>query len=263
MDGEKLFIREYGKNHPQTLIILHGLFGMSDNWVAIGKYFSKQYHVIIPDLRNHGNSPHTDDFSYELMMEDILHLMDEKGVSKAIFLGHSMGGKLVMNLAFHAPNRISKIVVADMSMREGEFREIHAAILDTIAKTDLQKFETYAQLEQYFGDLLPQRKIVLFALKNIKKNSSNNFEWKLNYLALYQNTHKIMEEVVPDEDFIRPTLFIRGGLSDYVTDIDFDEMKMCFPNAILKTIPKASHWVHADNTPLFLKYVSEFLEGEN
>jgi len=197
------------------------------------------------------------------MMEDILHLMDEKDISKAIFLGHSMGGKLVMNLAFNSPDRISKIIIADMSMREGEFKEIHAAILDTIAKTDLKKFEAYAQLEQYFGDFIPQHKVVLFALKNIKKNSSGNFEWKLNYLSLYQNIHKIMEEVVPDEYFIKPTLFIRGGLSDYVTDEDFDEMKVYFPNAIMKTIPESSHWVHADNTPLFLNYVSDFLKRED
>ena len=146
-----------------------------------------------------------------------------------------------------------------MSMREGEFREIHAAILDTIAKTNLSEFENYAQLRDYFSKFIPQQKIVLFAMKNIRKNEEGSYEWKLNYLSLYNNTHKIMEEVIPEDNFLKPALFIRGGLSDYVTDEDFEEIKIFFPLAELKTIEGASHWVHADNTRLFLTLIDEFV----
>jgi len=259
MSGLKLFTREFGEDNPKKLIILHGLFGMSDNWVGIGKYFSSQFHVIIPDLRNHGNSIHSEDFSYELMMDDLLLLLEDRAIENAVFLGHSMGGKLVMNLAFHAPEKLNKIIIADMSMREGEFREIHAAILDTIAKTDLKKFENYNQLQSYFSNFIPQRKIVLFAMKNIRKNENSEFEWKLNYHSLYNNTHKIMEEVTVGDEYNKPALFIRGELSDYITDEDFEEIKAFFPKANLKTIPKASHWVHADNTRMFLRMIDEFL----
>jgi len=146
-----------------------------------------------------------------------------------------------------------------MSMREGEFREIHAAILDTIAKTNLSDFENYAQLREYFSKFISQQKIVLFAMKNIRKDSEGKYEWKLNYLSLYNNAHKIMEEVVVGDEFLKPALFIRGGLSDYVTDDDFDEIKEFFPKAELRTIENASHWVHADNTKLFLRLIDEFV----
>lgn len=259
MNSVKLFIREFGNAEKPSLIILHGLFGMSDNWVTIAKILSKTYYVLVPDLRNHGNSAHTDDFSYELMLADIIDMMLEKNISSSSFLGHSMGGKLAMNLAAFHPEKVEKLIIADMSLREGEFKEIHATILETISRTDLSKFTSYSELENWFDSFIDKKKVVLFALKNLRKNPDGSFEWKLNYYSLYQNTHKIMEAVTPLEPFNKPTLFIRGGLSNYILDEDFDEIKTWFPIAEIATIPNSSHWVHADNPKMFLKLVLDFL----
>jgi esterase len=255
MKRVKLFVREFGKPDYPALIVMHGLFGMSDNWVSLAKVFAQKYYVLVPDLRNHGSSPHTDEFSYELMMEDVLGMMEDYSINKAVFLGHSMGGKLAMNLAAHYSEKVEKLIVADMSLREGEFKEIHAAIMDTIAKTDMGKFSSYAELEKYFDSFIDKKKVVLFALKNVKKNADGTFAWKLNYYSLYQNVHKIMEEVVPLDPFEKPTLFIRGEYSDYILDEDLEEIHTWFPQAQIETIPKASHWVHADDPKLFAQLV--------
>lgn len=253
----KLFYREFGEKNKPALIILHGLFGMSDNWVSLAKIFSKNRFVIVPDLRNHGNSPHTDDFDYNLMVEDILELLETKNIKDAQFLGHSMGGKLAMNIALNYPERVNKLIVADMSLKEGELRDIHATILHTIARTDLTNFSSFGEIEAWFDTFIDKKKVVLFALKNIKKGENGQFSWKLNYYSLFQNTHKIMEQVVGFEPFTNPTLFIKGGDSDYINEEDIPEIKQWFPNAEIKTIEGASHWVHADNPKIFVEMVNE------
>jgi pimeloyl-ACP methyl ester carboxylesterase len=256
----KLFVREFGDENRPKMLILHGLFGMSDNWTGIGKYYSKYYHVLIPDHRNHGLSPHSDDFGYELMLEDLLELAGDRNIEKAVVLGHSMGGKLAMNLAFERPEFVSSLIIADISMRAGEFRANHAAILELISRTDLSQFANYADLQAYFSSILPEKKLVQFTMKNIKRDGKAGFRWKLNYQAIYNNIHKVMEEVTPGRPYEGPVLVIRGEKSDYVTDEDFAEMVDYFPKAQLVTIPGASHWVHADDTPFFLRSVDDFLK---
>lgn len=260
MNAISLFTREFGEPKNPIIIILHGLFGMSDNWVSLAKSLSNRFFVLVPDLRNHGNSPHTEDFSYELMLEDVLNLYTEKNISSAIILGHSMGGKLAMNLAINFPEKVDKLIIADMSLKQGEFKEIHALILETISKTDLAKFASFGEIEKWFDSFIPQKKIVLFALKNIKKNSNGSFEWKLNYFSLHNNTHKIMEPVVPFESYKKLSLFIKGELSEYIMDEDIIEIKTWFPLAEIKIIPNSSHWVHADNPKMFLELVNDFLK---
>ena len=131
------------------------------------------------------------------MMEDILGMMEDYSIDKAVFLGHSMGGKLAMNLAAHYSEKVEKLIVADMSLREGEFKEIHAAIMDTIAKTDMEKFSSYGDLEKYFDGFIDKKKVVLFALKNVKKNADGTFAWKLNYFSLYQMYIKLWKRLCP------------------------------------------------------------------
>ncbi len=260
MNKIKLFYREFSPEKPQTMIILHGLFGMSDNWVSIAKHFSNRFHVIIPDLRNHGNSPHTDEFGYPEMSEDILNIMEEKKIHSATIIGHSMGGKLAMNLACFFPQIIDKLIVVDINLSESESREIHSVIFEIIANTDLKKFKTFSEIQRYLENKIDQSRIVLFVMKNIKRHENEGFIWKLNYLALFNNLHKIMEELKPMHNFIKPALFIKGGESDYISNADFIEIKKYFPLASLETIAGASHWVHADKPKEFQNVIDKFLE---
>lgn len=260
MNAIPLFVRKFGDSKMPALIILHGLFGMSDNWVTLAKAFSQKYYVLVPDLRNHGLSPHTEEFSYELMINDIEFLLQNESVNEAYFLGHSMGGKLAMNFCASHPHLVKKMIIADMSLKQGEFKEIHATILETIARTDLSKFNSYSDLEKWFGSFIEKKKIVLFALKNVYKRPNGDFEWKLNYFSIYQNTHKIMEAVTLFDPIQIPALFIKGELSDYILEEDIDEIITWFPQSEIKTISGASHWVHADNPQLFKEIVSTFLE---
>lgn len=255
----KLFFREFGDAGLPDLVIVHGLFGMSDNWVSHARALSHFRHVIAVDLRNHGLSPHTDEFDYELMASDILHTLSNQGIAEAEFIGHSMGGKVVMNLAFNYPDVVKKIIVADMAMKQGQLRDIHKIILDTISSIDLSKFSSFSEIQAELSKTITQEKILLFAMKNVIRRETGGFKWKLNYPSLYNNMGNIMEEVVPVGIFCKPSLFIRGGNSDYVLDQDFLEIKASFPNAKLETIDGASHWVHADNPHVFINLCKNFL----
>ncbi len=255
----KLFYREFGNPALPDLIIVHGLFGMSDNWVSHAKRYSEHRHVLVVDLRNHGQSPHTGDFDYTLMMNDLKHLMDENGISEAEFIGHSMGGKVVLNLAFNYPNLVSKIIVADMAMKKGQIRDVHKLILDTISTLDLTQFSSLSEIQAELSKTILQEKILLFAMKNISRNKEGRFGWKLNYEGIFNNIDSVMEEVVPVGIFCKPALFIRGGNSDYLLDEDFLEIKASIPNSQLLTIEGASHWVHADGYNEFISKSLEFL----
>jgi pimeloyl-ACP methyl ester carboxylesterase len=255
----KLFYREYGTEHKQHLIILHGLFGMSDNWIGHAKAFARHHHVVVPDMRNHGQSPHSDDFSFELMAEDLNELMAKLNIGQCVLLGHSMGGRLAMNFSLNHPERVDKLIVADMSLRKGKIRPEHRAILSVLSVLKLSDKKTYGEIDESLKRFISNERRRQFVLKNIV-HAPEGFKWKINPGALIRNIDKIMPELKSDKRYIKPALFIRGGASDYITDEDIPAIKEHFPMARIETIEGASHWLHADSPATFRRLVNEFLE---
>lgn len=254
----KLFYRTYGDS-SQCLVILHGLFGMSDNWVGIARKLSEKFTVIIPDLRNHGNSPDSEVFDFECMVEDLDELFDELKIENPIILGHSMGGKLAMKYTELGRREVKKLIVVDISMRNNTIREEHLAIIDSINSTNLDLCNSVKEIESFLKINLQQDHLVLFVLKNIKRNLDGKYEWKLNLTGIEPNLNQIVGGFTLDSIYENNTLFIRGGNSDYILDSDIEPIKLQFPKALFRTIPAAGHWVHADNPTEFLTVVSEFL----
>ncbi len=246
------------ENTKADLVIIHGLFGMSDNWVGIGKYFSKDRRVIIPDLRNHGRSPHSDNFSVDIMVNDIVELLDDMAINKAIILGHSMGGRVAMRLALLNQNRVSRLIVADMSMRQPKLRHEHWMIFETMRKAPIENMRSYKEIELFLRKHIDNQRLVLFILKNIRK-TKEGYKWKLNYESLINSFEKETEILATDEIFDNPTLFIRGGRSDYILDEDIDTINNHFPLAIIETIDDAGHWLHADKPKEFMHLVESFI----
>jgi pimeloyl-ACP methyl ester carboxylesterase len=254
-----LFYREYGTEHEQHLIILHGLFGMSDNWIGHAKAFARQYHVVVPDMRNHGQSPHSDDFSFELMAEDLKKLMAKLEIEHCVLLGHSMGGRLAMNFSLDYPERVDKLIVADMSLRKGKIRPEHRAILSVLSLLKLSDKKNYGEIDESLKRFISNERRRQFVLKNIV-HTSEGFKWKINPGALVRNIDKIMPELKSEKRYTKAALFIRGGASDYILDTDIPAIKEHFPQARIETIEGASHWLHADNPMAFRQLVQEFLE---
>lgn len=242
----------------EDLIIIHGLFGMSDNWASLAKKFSKNRKVIVPDLRNHGQSPHNSAFDLEDLSGDLNDLIKKHNCKNPIILGHSLGGRIAMKYALTNPNITKSIIVVDMSMKSVRERPEHGHIIDIIRTYPLHQKTSYSEIKTDLIDRVSNIKHISIIIKNIKKTDSG-FEWKVNIEPLLELFNKPAELIATDEVYENEALFIRGGNSDYVIDSDLELIEEHFPNYQLVTINGASHWVQADKPLEFIDIVLRFL----
>lgn len=240
------------------IVILHGLFGMLDNWMSFAKSLAEEYQVILVDHRNHGRSPHSDQISYPLYAEDLKNLLDEIGISQAYVMGHSMGGKTAMYFATQYPEMTLGMISVDMGAH-GYYKGNHDEIFEAILPLELGKYERRNEIDLELSkniDVLPIRQ---FLLKNLNR-SENGFAWRANFQILHDQYENIRVAVPDNIQYDGPSLFIRGGNSPYIRDEDYDYIKTIFPNANLITVEGAGHWVHAEKPKELLSIVREFLE---
>lgn len=250
----ELYSREFGQGNP--VLILHGLFGFSDNWQTIAKSLADQFLVVTPDLRNHGRSPHTSAHSYPEMAEDIRLFMENHWMFTAAVIGHSMGGKVAMQLALTHPEMVERLVVVDMG--PGKAEDNHSAIFRALLDIDLSKMASRNDIEAYLSDRISDTGTRQFLLKNISRETDGGFRWKMNLPALWQHYPDILA-AVGGGTYDKPALFIRGSRSDYIKDADIPLIHTLFPKAEIKTIEGAGHWVHADRPNELLQVLEEFL----
>jgi esterase len=256
----KLFFREYGQGRP--MIILHGLFGMSDNWVTIAKIFAEKLHfrVIIPDQRNHGKSGHHPVFNYHAMVDDLAGLYEELSVDTALLLGHSMGGKVAMRFALDYPANVERLIVADISpVTYKTYR--HAFLLEVMSGLDFGKFKTKKDVEAEMLKQVPDQRLVHFMLKNVQNISRNKMGWKMNIDALKLNLEEVFRFHHVGKMFSKPVLWLKGENSDYIQSEHHLQMYSLFPETTLKIIPDASHWLHAENPDAFTKEIIDWIKA--
>jgi pimeloyl-ACP methyl ester carboxylesterase len=258
----KLFFREYGEENEEKLLILHGLFGMSDNWVSPAKKLAEKYHCIIPDHRNHGQSMHHNVFSYEAMLEDLEELIDDHDIYNCNVLGHSMGGKLGMYLALNNPGLVQKLVIADIS--PVNYRPTrHAELLKIMQNLDFSTIKDRKEIENYLIERLDEKRMMWFVMKNIKMINREQYAWKLNIQSIMENIVNIFEfDISGLSPFSEPTLFLKGGNSEFILDEHEPQIKKLFPNSEIKTIANAGHWMHADQPEEFLRLTASFLVAD-
>ncbi|KPK81920.1 MAG: hypothetical protein AMS27_15055 [Bacteroides sp. SM23_62_1] len=264
----KLFYRKLGEG--PTVIILHGLYGSSDNWYSIGKELAEDFEVFIPDQRNHGQSPHTDKHTYELMKLDLLELMDGEGIDKAILIGHSMGGKTAISFAAKYPGRVTSLVVIDiaaksyMKLRDLSAQTVdHLNIMTAMLNVDFGKVKSREDVDRRLSESIRSPRVRSFLLKNLRRDPDNSYRWGINVGTLSRELPAIMDEVGTDQSGIAgfPVLFIRGEKSSYILDEDIPGIKKIFPFADLVTIPDAGHWLHVEKSALLVKTLKYFLLG--
>lgn len=255
----QLHYKKYGEGKP--LIILHGLFGISDNWVTFAKKIADLgYAVYIPDQRNHGQSPHSPAFNYLALVDDLFEFIDEHELEDAIVLGHSMGGKVAMRYALENPQFLSALIVVDISLRAYQARPHHKNIIKAMKQVDFDKVQTRKDVETILKESITNPKIRLFVMKNLHREGQTDFKWRLNLDGICDNLDQMFDGIQIPEAFTKPTLIIRGGDSDYIIDEDIPDLESAFPNQTFHTIKGATHWVHAEAPELFYLYVSQFLQ---
>ncbi len=251
----KLNFRTLGEGEP--LIIMHGVFGSSDNWQTLGKVFAEKFKVYLVDLRNHGNSPHSDEFDYTLMVADVVELMDDEELTKAHVLGHSMGGKVAMHLATQHAEKVDKLVVVDIAPKY--YPPHHQQIFEGFHSVDLENLENRKDADDQMAQVISNFGVRQFILKNLDRKKDGSFSWKLNVDAIEKAIEKVGEGIEGDVAFDGTSLFIAGGKSDYITDADHDLIREHFPKAIVATVKGAGHWVHAEKPKELGEMVMEFL----
>ncbi len=252
----KLHSKKYG-DKGQDLIVIHGLFGMSDNWNTLGKQFAKYCKVHLIDLRNHGRSPHSTDFNYDVMCEDLLEYMEENTIVNPVILGHSLGGKVAMKFAFTHPDKLEKLIVADIAPRKYK-TDFHENLLATLYKLPLEDFARREEVDKALSMFLTDRGIRLFLLKNLFRNEQKEFAWRFNIDVLLEKVGNIQEADFINGKIDVPTHFIRGGNSNYVTSEDELIINKHFADFSICSIEGAGHWLHAENPERFYNEVMGF-----
>ena len=258
----ELFYKQYGES-GEPLIILHGLLGASGNWHTLSSnVFSRQFRVFAVDQRNHGRSPHDEQFSYDVMADDLKSFLDRHDLKPAHLLGHSMGGKTAMHFALHHPEYVRRLIVADMPPKKT--KPAHRELLQALRSLDLSEFDDRGAIDAALAKEISSRPVRQFLLKNLDYEAdSRTYSWAMNLEVIYRNYERVNEAVGDGAlTFDGPTCFIRGETSDYIADADEPGIRELFPEAEMVTIPGAGHWLHADKPDAFSKAVMRFLGGE-
>ena len=253
----KLNFKQYSDD-GEPLIILHGLFGSLSNWGAQSRQLATDFSVYGLDLRNHGGSPHSDDMNYTVMAEDVIEFMDDHGIERCHLLGHSMGGKTAMQAALSAPNRIDRLVVADIA--PVHYRGQHDSILDGLDAIDLNSIKSRNEADKILAEYVPDELVRQFLLTNLVRSKEDDFSWRINLPVLKQNYDRLREAPAGDGVFEGATLFVKGALSNYIQEKHRDAILARFPNAKTKVIMHTGHWLHAEKPQTFYRIVHGFLK---
>lgn len=252
----KLFFRQSGQGKP--LIILHGLFGSSDNWFSLAKVFAEHFTVYLVDQRNHGQSPQSDDFDYQLLTEDLAQFIHDHHLDKPDIIGHSMGGKTAMNFAVKYPDQIGKLIVVDIAPKQYPVHHDH--ILDGLHDIDLNTLTSRKEADTLLSRQVPEADVRQFLLKNLARNSEGKFEWRVNIHAIDEHIEEIGAGMQYEGQFAGLTLFIKGARSNYYAAGDEENILRIFPAAQFVTL-NTGHWVQAEDPKAFAETALTFLKS--
>lgn len=250
----ELFYRKIGISGPQ-LIILHGLYGSSDNWISIAKLLGNHFEIFLIDQRNHGKSPHSTEFNYDLLSNDLFEFFAKHNIVNATLLGHSMGGKTAMFFAKKFPELINSLLIIDIAPKNyynlnSPELITHNKIIETLLSINLSELKSREQADEELAINIDSIKLRSFLLKNLHRTNNGKFEWLLNLNSISANFNNIADGFIPAEWEIEisgfPVLFVKGGKSKYILEEDKQTITKIFPAAEIFEIPETGHWLHAE-----------------
>jgi len=258
-----LFYRTYGNGFP--VIILHGLYGSSDNWVTIGKKLANDFKVVIPDQRNHGQSFHHPAMDFDVLTQDLKAFIDELGLNQFHIIGHSMGGKVAANFVQLYPNLVEKVIFVDVSPHNTKpskkIIKFHQLVIGVLKQMDLDTYLSRSELKKDLLAKLFSPELVNFLMKDFYLDKNGKFISKLNIEAIYNHVDEILGEVKINRVVKTPAIIIKGGNSEYFKESDFPNIKMNFPNIQMSIIPETTHWLHAEKPKEFYELVNSFFKS--
>jgi len=250
----KLHYKKLG--HGQPIIILHGLFGMLDNWQSVANVLAENYEVWLVDQRNHGHSPHSDAFNYDVMAADLHEFIQDHHLHLPVVIGHSMGGKTAMRHAQLFPNDLSKLVVVDMGIKQ--YPVHHDIIIAALNQVDTDTIQSRKEAEEILIPNIPDFGTRQFLLKNLYWTDEKKLNWRFNLSVIEREIDKVVE-ALPNVEVLLPVLFIRGEKSNYIVEDDYPAIKKLFPKAAISTVANAGHWVHAEAPQKVIELVNQFM----
>lgn len=254
-----LHFEKYGEQ-GQALIILHGLFGSADNWSSLGKQLGRNFNVYLVDQRNHGKSPHDDEWTYKAMAADIKEFIAQQQIDSPIILGHSMGGKTAMEFAATYSDALSKLIVADIAPKY--YPVHHRTIIDGLLAVDANPVSSRKEADAILADFIPELPVRQFLLKNLVRNDEGGFNWRMNLPVIDQNIENVGYTLPDGVQLDVATLFVRGANSNYIDEEAEKKIDLHFTNYQLETIENAGHWVHAEKPKEFLEMITNFILDE-
>lgn len=252
---ETVHYKVYGDPQLPSLYIAHGVFGMLDNWHFIAQKLSTTFRVVTFDARNHGKSFHDADASYDAMSSDLESLMNHLNDEKAFIIGHSMGGKTVMNFCHSHPERVRKLMVVDIAPKA--YKPSHLKFIQAFKEIPFERLQSRKDADLAFSEYAENLAIRQFLLKNIEGRPDGGYQLKINIQALENHYYGIIGNISLERTLETPVCFIKGGTSHYIQEEDKSHILNFFPNAHFKTIDHAGHWVHAEQPQAFIDAVLE------
>jgi esterase len=257
----KLNCREYSESGAPVLV-LHGLFGSLSNWGWHCKQLAQQYAVYGVDLRNHGDSPHSDQLDYQVMADDVRELIVRLGLKYCCIVGHSMGGKVAMQLALNFPDLVEKLVIVDIApVSYPENADRHMCVLAGMDAVKLNEIKSRAEAEVTLRDYISEEATRKFLLTNLVRNKKGLFEWRLHKDSIRENHANLRAGLTATKSFFKPVLFVKGSLSPYIKSEHEGQIKEFFPAASVKLIMDAGHWLHAEQPQALQKILLKFLQS--
>lgn len=253
----ELNYQSYGKGAP--LVILHGLFGMLDNWHTVGRMLSEHFQVFLVDQRNHGRSPHSQEWSYDVMAEDIKSFIAQHQISPCFLLGHSMGGKAAMTAALRYPDQVEKLVVIDIAPRP--YPSFHDSILEALTSLDLGQHTSRQAVDDALSTSIHEGPIRQFLMKNLARNDDGSFRWKMNLPIIATKYPEILKGIDFSDAYSKPALFVRNMKSSYIVERDLSDIRRLFPQATIVDFENG-HWVHAEAPRQLTETVVDFLKKD-
>lgn len=245
-----------GKGEP--LLILHGLFGMLDNWMSLAKRFGEFYEVHLIDQRNHGHSFHNDIHDYPSMAEDLIKYIEAKNLASVYLLGHSMGGKTAMLASCLRSDLIHKLIVVDIAPKF--YAPHHQSIIKGLYAVKEANISSRKEADLILSKHFDNIGIRMFLLKNLYWKTKESLDFRFNLDGIVSQIDQIGSALEDHYIYDQPTLFIDGEKSDYILDSDMNTIEHHFPDYEIESIPNAGHWVHAENPDYFWEKVMHFLQ---
>lgn len=246
------------KGSTSPLILIHGLFGSHENLGGIARLLADKFDVYSLDLPNHGRSPHLDSAPLSDMAELVYKWLTSEGLSKVQLLGHSLGGKVAMELALAHPEVVEKLVVMDIA--PVHYEPHHEAVFDGLLSLSPERLSSRQQADEELSRFVVEPPVRSFLLKNLVKNGSEGFVWRMNLNGLHQDYTRLIEGNSSEKQYLGEALFLKGGNSDYIQKHHWSIVEKLFPRATAKIVTGTGHWLHAEKPEMVARIVTKFLQ---